>query len=594
MNPVRAVVGISVIVTGCVLAPVPLAHAASTPAPSPISVKGPYGVSEVIVPIPDGTRPKSFKGRIRSQFTIPGRFLIEINDTVRKRVPIRGGRFTVPLRARDVRDGGVNIALLVNLRPTKDCLRDDQAQAVIRDARVVLNRRPPQPRTLAGFLSARTGRFVVTVPREPSPEEQAAGLDAVLALRRAVGTAPAITLRTTNKAPRTTAKRRVVVVDEDGSGSSALAVRAGRLYVTGSPQEVTKAAISLSDPNVTLLKVRSVTNLAGTPDYSPVQTSTTLAELGIEPAALAGIGTLSSTMTISQAAFGQPVSELVFNLRGAVTPVSRGQQGRVNIRWNDQLVTSQLVTDSSDLSLDFTVAGATLLSVNRLQTDFEYLPARQACRTRLPGELQIDPVASTVEASLGDSAAPGFQRFPQSFGPQIPVSFGLGARPALRNAARVLDAAASASPLQYTVEILQDPAKRPGSLVAGATNTQAQNLGAPLPDQQNLANFPPGRSTPYAALQAFNSGGNDMIVLSAEPPEAARALANWPSAQQGGWAGLTGQVYVKASDSGAPQAFQADGSTEGGSRLPLIGVGVVALALLAGAGVFFGRRFLRR
>ena len=593
MNLVRAV-GISVMATGFVLAPVPFAHAASTPVPAPVSVQGPYGVDEVTVPIPDGTRPKRFTGRIRSQFTIPGSFLIEINDSVRKRVPIRGGKFSVPLRARDVRDGGVNIALMVNLRPSKDCLRDDQAQAFIRDARVVLNRRPPRPRTLADFLNTTTERFVVTVPREPSTEEQAAGLDAVLALRHAIGSGPKITLRTTNQPPKTTLKRRVVVVDEDGTGSSALAVRAGRLYVTGSPEEVAKAAISLSDPNVTLLKVRSVTNLAGTADYNPVPNSTTLAELGVEPFALAGIGTLSSTMTISQAAFGQPVSELVLNLRGAVTPVTRGQQGRVNIRWNDQLVASQLVTDSSALTLNRTGNAGSLLSVNRLQTDFEYLPARKACRTRLPGELQIDPAASTVEASFGDSAAPGFQRFPQSFGPQIPVSFGLAARPALRNAARVLDSAASVSPLQYTVEILEDPAQRPGSLVAGATNTQAQNLGAPLPDQQNLANFPPGRSTPYAALQAFNGGGNDMIVLSAEPPKSAKVLANWPAAQEGGWAGLTGQVYVKASDSGAPQAFQAGSSSEGGSRLPLIAGGVVVLALLAGAGAFFGWRYLRR
>ena len=579
---------------GRVIGPAPLAHAATAPIPYTLAVQGPYGTAEVTVPIPDGTRPKRFTGKIKSEFTTPGRFLIKINDSTRKRIPIRGGRFTVPVRTRDVRDGAVKIALQVRLRPTRDCLRDDDSQAVIRNARLVLNRRPPQPRTLADFLSPATEHFVVTVPRQPSPPEQEAGLDAVLALRHLLGVGHTITLRTTDRPPATTAKRRVVVVDEDGSGSSVLAVRAGRLFVTGSPDEVTKAAISLSDPNITLLKVRSVTNLAGTADYNPAPASTTLEGLGITPQALKGIGTLSSTFTIPQAAFGQPISELVMNLRGAVTPVTAGQQGRVNIRWNDQLVLSQTVTDSSSMTLNFTVGAGSLFAANYLQTDFEYLPGGGDCRAPLPGELQIDPVASTVKASFGDSAQPGFQRFPQSFPEQIPVSFGLKAQPALRNAARILDAAASVSPLQYTVEVLDKPTRRPGALVTGATNTQAQDLGAPLPDQQNLAKFAAGRSTPYAALQAFNGGGDDLIVLSAEPTKAAQALANWPAAQRAGWAGLTGQVYVKASDSGAPQAFETPNTVPNKQRTQLIAAAALTVALLIGLMVWLRWRFRKR
>ncbi len=577
-----------------VLLPWHVAHAATAPIPYTLSIKGEYGTAEVSVPIPDGTSPVRFTGRIESGYTTPGRFLLSINDKVRKRVPIDGGRFVVPLRPRDVRDQAVKITLGVRLEPSEECLRDDQSTAVIRRARLVLDRPPPVPRTIASFLSRATDRFVVAVPARPSTQEQAAGLDAVLALRHAFGTGPAISLRTTDRPPRTTATRHVLVVDEDGSGSSALSMRAGRLYVTGSATEIEVAAISLADPNIALLKSRSLTNLAGVADYEPVPAATTLEELNVAPVKLRGIGTLSQTVNIPQAAFGKPVSQLVMNLRGVVTPVSRGEQGRISIRWNDQLITSQALNRSSKVSLDFTVPAGNLFAVNYLQTDFEYIPGGRNCRQPLPGELQIDGVNSTVTASYGDSAPPGFQRFPQSFPAQIPVSFGLNARPALRNAARILDSAASVSPLQYTVEILDKPTRRPGALVAGATGTQAQDLGAPLPNQQNLADFAAGRSTPYAALQAFLSGGDDLIVLSAEPAGAAQALSKWPAAQDGGWAGLEGQVYVKARDSGKPQAFDTPSTAPNKQRPQIIAAIVLTVALLIGLLVWLRWRFQRR
>jgi hypothetical protein len=584
-------VGILLMLVG-VLFPGQMAQAATAPIPHTLSTKGWYGTSEVTAPIPAGTEPVRFTGRIESNYTSAGKFVLSVNDRIRKRVPIRGGRFVLPLRARDVRNQTVTITLGVELRPSRNCLRDDQSTAVIRRPRLVLDRRPPVPGTIATFLSRATDRFVVAVPARPSTEEQAAGLDAVLALRHAFGPSPAIRLRTTDDPPRTSATRHVLVVDEDGSGSSALSIRAGRLHVTGSPTEIGRAAISLADPNIGLLKTRSITNLAGTADYQPAPPTTTLEGLGLPAVKLRGIGTLSQTVAIPQAAFGQPVSQLEMNLRGVVTPVSRGAQGRVSVRWNDQLVTSQVLSDSSQVSLDFTVPAGNLVAVNSLQADFEYIPGGRNCRQALPGEFQIDPVTSTVTASFGDSTPPGFQRFPQSFPARIPVSFGLKAGPALRNAARILDSAASVSPLQYTVEILDKPSRRPGALVTGVTGTQAQNLGAPLPNQQNLADFAAGRSTQYAALQAFHRGGDDVIVLSAEPDAAARALSQWPSARDGGWAGLEGQVYVKARDSGTPQAFDAPASTPSMQRPLIIAVVVLTVALLLGLLVWW--RFRRR
>lgn len=594
MGIMRRLLGVTLLLLAFVVPTTTPAQAVTAPFPYVLSIQGAYGTATVTVPVPAETSPVRFTGRIQSSFTRPGQFLISINGQIRERVPTTGGRFRVPLRRSDVVDSAVRISLSVQLRPSRNCLIDDRSQATIRNPRLVLNRKPGKPQTIADFISPATRSFLVTVPTAATPDEQAAGLDTVLALRHTVGPPTRIRLRATDNPPSTTPRRSVVVVDEDGSGSSALSVRQGRLFVTGSPGEVTKAAISIADPNASLLDVRTVTNLSGTADYSPVDPQTTLSDLGIPELSVVGIGSVSTTVSIPQAAFGQPVQQLILNLRGAATPVRKGQEGRINIRWNNELVSSRLLTDNSRVALDLTIGAGNLFSVNYLTAELEYIPGGRNCQQPLPGELAFDTSASAVSATLGDSTPPGFQRFPQSFPAVIPVGFGADPSPALENAARILDAAASVSPLQYTVEILDEPTRRPGALIAGATLTQAQDLGAPLPDQQNLANFPPGRSTPYAALQAYFSNGDDLIVLNGEPASAARSLANWPAAQDGGWAGMQGQVYVKSRSSEEPQSFDVPSTAPDRQRPQLIAAGVLTVALLIGLVIWLRWRFARR
>lgn len=569
------------------------AHADTAPFPYSLSIRGGYGSAEVLVPVPTGTTPTRLSGRITSSYSTPGDIVVTLNGRTAARVPaIEGGRFTVDVRGDDVVDDAVPVGLRAALEPDADCLRDDQAVATLQDPVLRLDAAAPAARTIADFLSPATSGFTVVIPAEPTPTEQAGGLDAVLALRHAFPPTTTVGLTATDSAPATTPGARVVVVEQTENPGNALTVLDGRLLITGAGQDLSDAAVALADPNVTLLNQPSISDVRGSADYNPLSEESDLRSAGVESLTVTGVGTVSQTVPIPQALYGQPVSQLIVGLRGAATPVLPGQQGRVNVRWNDELVSSQALTEDSRVSLDFTVAAADLLATNYMALELQYQPAGGDCSNPpLPGTVEIDVRSSTLTASFGVSEPPGFQRFPQSFGASIPVWLADPDPASVTNAADILAAATATSPLQYTVELVdRDTVADRGGLAVGVSAQDADSLGAPLPEEQDGADFPAGSNTPYAALQAFQNGRDDVITLSAQPADQARDLATWPLTQQGGWPGLAGQAYVMSAASNEPEPFATRDTTPDKQTPQLIAAAVITAVLLGALFVWLRRR----
>ena len=113
--------------------------------------------------------------------------------------------------------GTLAVGLRADLDPDRNCFRDELAVATVVKPRVELDRAPAPPTTLAGFLEGDATSFLVTVPAAPTPAEQTAGLDAVLALRHISQPSTAIDLQVTDSPAPTTPKRRTVVVSEDST-----------------------------------------------------------------------------------------------------------------------------------------------------------------------------------------------------------------------------------------------------------------------------------------------------------------------------------------------------------------------------------------
>lgn len=525
------------------------ARAGTVGLPYDLSIQGGYGQAEVVVPIPAGTLPTRLTGQIVSNFSAAGSLVVLVNGQRAATVPARtGGEVRIRLTSHDVGDGSLTVGLRADLDPDEDCWLDDRAVATLTDSEVLLDTEPPPPTTIGDFLSPAVTEFTVVVPATPTPTEQEAGLDAVLALAHRFGDSAGIALDSTDRVPGDVG--RLVLIEEAGAGNR-IAVSAGRLHISGDAEGLPLAAVSLADPNVGLLAATSVSDVTGTADYHPQTGAASLTDLGIETLSVRGTGRVAQSVSVAQAAFGQPVEQLVFDLSGTATPVVPGQQGRVNIRWNDRLVSSRGLTEDSRQSWRFTVGPDDLRSVNYLEVELEYLPAAGHCgNPGLPGQVEIDVTGSRVTPTFGQGSAPGFQRFPQVLGPVVPVAVSGPVRQSLAHSAQLLTAIVASSPLQYTVDLvqLQDLAER-GGLATGVDPGQAATLGAPVPNQDP----PPDTGTPFAALQAFQNGKADIVLLSAEPQTQAGALAAWPGRQSGGWASLTGQAYVMGPDNTRPE-----------------------------------------
>ena len=570
---------------------VPAAQADTAPFPYTLSIQGGYGSAEVLVPVPAGTRPKRLSGRIVSSYSTPGDIIITLNGRTAARVPaVEGGRFDVDVRVSDVVDATVPVGLRAALEPDTDCLRDDQAVASLQNPVLRLDSAAPTPRTIADFLSPGAASFTVLVPSQPTGAEQASGLDAVLALRHAFPEATGVRLATSTDT-EASALDRVVVIDETQAQTNSLTVTDGRLVVAGPAQTLSSAAISLSDPNARLLNLQTVSDVNSPADYAPLTDEADLQSAGIDSLTVTGVGTVGQTVTIPQALYGRPISQLIVRLRGAATPVLPGQQGRVNVIWNDDLVSSQALTQDSRVSLEFTVAAADLRATNYLTLQLQYQPAGGDCSNPpLPGTVDIDVGTSTLSATFGGSEAPGFQRFPQSFAASIPVSLAPPEAMSLVTAADILAAATASSPLQYTVELVDlDTVGDRGGLAAGVDPQSADELGAPLPDEADGPGFPAGQGTPYAALQAFQSGRSDLITVTAEPTVESRELAGWVR-NDAGWSGLTGQAYVLAASSDTPEPFATRDTTPDKQTPQLIAAVVISAALLLAVVLWLRRR----
>jgi hypothetical protein len=573
---------LTALVVGATLIAAPPAQAATAPFPYSLSIQGGYGSAEVLVPVPSGATPTRLSGRITSSYSTPGDIVITLNGRTAARVPaIDGGRFSIDVRADDIVDQTVPVGLRAALEPDQDCLRDDQAVASLQDPVLRLDEAAPAPRTIADFLSPGAAAFTVVVPADPATAEQAAGLDAMLALRHVFPPTTQVRLTTTNPAVGTSAQR-VVVVTQTDDPANALTVSDGQLRLTGPAETLSSAAIALADPNTRLLNLETVTDVAGEPDHSPMTGESDLLAAGIESLTVSGVGTVSQTVTIPQALYGRPISQLIVSLRGAATPVLPGQQGRVNLRWNDDLVASQALTDDSRVSMDVTIETAELRATNYLTLELQYQPAGGDCSNPpLPGIVDIDVRASTLSPTFGTSQAPGFQRFPQSFAASIPVSLGQPVPASLVNAGNVLAAATEPSPLQYTVDLVDIATVGDrGGVATGVDPQDAEPLGAPLPDEQDGSDFPAGEGTPYAALQAFQSGASNVITLTAQPDAQSAELAVWPLVEQSGWTGLTGQAYVLAATSDAPEPVATRDTTPDKQTPQLIAAGVITALLL--------------
>lgn len=372
----------------------------------------------------------------------------------------------------------------------------------------------------------------------------------------------------------------VRVIAIDGSSSSAASTQSVSENADGLPtltlagSALSSAAAALGDARVGVADSSSTSDLGISSTATASATSSTsasgateisLTDLGLGTELLSGFGTSSAYVSVPQAVFGGPVSAVTVQLTGTHSALPSQIVATANVYWNNQLVDS--FTLGSDTAVDRTIEiqETQMQAQNSLRISLSATTAEgTACSSdlrELPVELSLDTEASTLSATRGESLEAGFARFPQALGGTLAVAFDSAwdTDTSLALAGQIVADMQQAQLDQLEItEVSTFDALNSNNpvLIVGASSDTANQLSAPL----RLANFRTLSSTEstlgatvdqaYATLEAFESGGRDVLLAGGWAPdgsdssELASSLASWMGDLEWGWNSLNNDVVL--------------------------------------------------
>jgi hypothetical protein len=485
------------------------------------------------------------------------------------------GRFTAPLRGTEVVKGQLVMSLQYLVPDSRDdiCLAQDQIIGVT-DMVIEYSGTQRTPRTVAQFLAPGVTAVSVVVPSSvtsPTDPLAQAGLAAVGALtyRFGAGVPVQLSFGAPDAALVSLPGARIVAF-ADGPNPVTTSITTTptgvpQLNITGGGPELTAAATALGSDQLPLATAADTSGLSLTGSPAALLTQP-LANFGAPKPTITGWGSHAVFIGVKQSAFRGPISGVHVHLVGTNTAMPAGTAATMNLYWNDFLIGSQVLTEHQSFDITAQVPDSVVTADNGLRIEMTAIPAGGNCRTNMrliPVGVYIDGTASTIGAARGQSVGPGFPRFPQALGGNLPVAFGTGAttQQSAVDAARIIASLQQANATQLAVSLtsLSDLADTSASgLVTGASTEDSNTFDAPLRLTEfrtidSQVTFGVGVKQGYAALQAFTQNGRNLLMLGTWSPSAdldhlaqtaAQQLADYTVTTKGGWASLKLDLLV--------------------------------------------------
>lgn len=515
---------------------------------------------QISIPVPRGMTPTRVSGRLTFQNTgvrdTTGKveFFADgvLVKTVEKTLTMNSTTVSFPVSRSALKSGDLTFQMQYLSEGVSDpgeVCTDPHLGTMAFDrvhVRLVGQERPPA--TLATFFSPSVRDVSVVVPTHPEDALRAAGLAAVASVAHIYTDQAQVSLTTASDQQDAVpvdgvGGRRIRIVPGTGPGRTRIAVEDGvpTLTVTGDPARLPGAAAALGSTYLPLADAARTTRLEQT--TTPGQAETlTLAQLGQSSPSVQGLGVSQFIVGVKLSDFGRSVRSIDLHLVGQHAAIPPSVSAVLLYYWNGQLIGSQNLSNAGTaIDERLTVPATKLTQGNELTVKMVAIPAGSGSSTRpastavpfdctgslsvLPIEVDFDGKASTVSATPGQPFAPGFQRFPQSLDNVLTVAFGAAnaSDASLTDAGSLVDALQRLNTAELAVHVIPAAAfldtSAPG-LVVDATPAQASRLRAPLLmssfrsiDAQNVR-FGAGVTSPFAALEAFQSGGRDVLMLS--------------------------------------------------------------------------------
>ncbi|AJM76893.1 hypothetical protein C5C66_00505 [Rathayibacter toxicus] len=533
------------------------------------------------VPVTDGIAPTRVLASVAARAPFAGSLSVVVGGRTVLTTEASATTLDVPVRATDEVNGALEIGFQLSAASAGSGARCETADRslTISTLGIVGDGVPSAPTTVGGFFSDTVTAVSIVVPDSADDALRAAGLSAAASLASRYPSRVAIAVGEksgTEGLPRLDAATGRIVRFETGEGpvATAISTEAGIPVLTlkGAEDGLAPAGAALGSTYSGLASRATTSGLA----QKVIPSSSlehTLADFGADRLALRNSGSTSSYTTITQSAFGGPVSSIDLHLVGTHSAIPAGITATANIYWNDFLIGSTVLGADTAIDLPLSVPGERLASSNalavRLSAVHENGGQCIGAESAVPIEFFVDGARSRVTGVRGESTAPGFSRFPQVFGGALPVAFGASANgaDALRSAGALVTALQRVDPHQLAISVVGlgnfIGSDRSG-LVVGAGSDEAETLRTPL----RLASFTAihsarfdygvGTQAPYAALEAFTVDRRDILLLGGWSPHGSATESSALQASVAdsvgtkGWTSLAGNLEVSGSTSADP------------------------------------------
>lgn len=604
---------------------------------------------EIRIPLAKGLTPVAVSGTVITSPNLNGRVEALTNNRIIETVFTNTEESTYPLSFAVDSSNVVDDYLVFSLRyltadivdPSQICLISNFGSARFTEIRVHVSGREAPPSTISEFFSPSVREIAVLIPQNPDPAIQEAALNVAAAVNHRYGneTLISVTTRLNHERavnPTEIGGRLIEILPGVGDVVTTISVRDGIRLLTmqGDPEKLSAAAVALGSDFLGALDTTQVGSLSDSLEFGE-QLIQTFSDLGNPGPVLRGIGQSQFFIQVDQSAFGTSVSEINLQLSGVHSRIPASISASLSIYWNNLLIDSMVLEQNESNKIDLLIAipDTRIQQSNSLRMQLDAVPADAASSTAggsggfdcggaisiLPVEVAFDGNASFFEGVSGQALEQGFQRYPQVLGNVLPVALSANSQvnDGITDAAVLLGALQKINPRQLTVKVV-DVAEflstSLSGLIVGATTEEVDALKAPLRmasfraiDAQH-EDFGADAVEPYAALQAFEHNGRNVLLLSSwgpyPPAETVGRLlqshiVDSIAQSEFGWYGLYGDLLITQDPSKEPVILgsnsinpQPEVIAEFSSYLLWIAVfiGVMLLLIISG---WFSRNRLR-
>ena len=353
-----------------------------------------------------------------------GTYTLGVNGVANAQVSAAtGGPVTIALPPEAVRENSIPLTLTAHILGDDGCPDPNAATVAIATVRQVVvftaarrPRRQPSP-TSSVRRSSRSRWSPIRLGRVPRP--------AILRAASTLGTTYSRAQITTAEpiADPSTALSRFVAGTGPVHTSINAAAPAPTLTIEGDPAAIVAAAAALGSVDLELATSGETTALS--PDRQCSGFAHTALGGPRFPVPVAERRRDHHRRFHGSASALRPtINSLTVDVVGTHAPIATGSDGTVSLLINDRLMASQPLGTNDTFHLTGKVAAEQIRRSNKISVQVDSTPNTGNCRSPYIGaRVDIDAQASTIVATPGQTLPPGFDRFPQVFGHNLPVAF---------------------------------------------------------------------------------------------------------------------------------------------------------------------------